>query len=147
VVYARTIDVSREPGEVFDYLADFSNAAEWDPGIVESRRLTPAPTEVGSRFEVVASFRGEEQRFEYAVTALEPGRRIVLHGEGAQAVSDDTITISPAEDGTRVAYRADIRLKGLRRIAEPFLRGTLTRMGADALAGLETVFSAGTAAR
>ena len=135
--YRREIEVEGEPVEVFAYLADFEHAAEWDPGIVEARRLSEGPTRVGSRFEVIALFRGNRQRFEYVVTALEEARRVALRGEGDRAVSDDEITVTPGLDGrTRVAYEADLRLKGVYRIAEPFLGSTFRRMGDDALDGL-----------
>lgn len=123
-------------GAAFAYLSDFANAAEWDPGIAEARRLTPAPTEVGSRFEVVALFRGRRQRFEYVVTELEDGSRIALRGEGEKALSDDVVTVAAGVTGTRVTYEADLRLKGVYRLAEPFLRSTFRQMGDDALEGL-----------
>lgn len=136
VRYRREIEVAAAAAATFAYLCDFANAAEWDPGIVEARRLTPAPTEVGSRFEVVALFRGRRQRFEYVVTEFEDGSRIALRGEGEKALSDDVITVAAGEGGTRVGYEADLRLKGVYRVAEPFLRSTFRRMGDDALEGL-----------
>ena len=92
VRYSREIEVDSGVDATFAYLTDFANAAEWDPGIVEARRLTPAPTAVGSRFEVIALFRGRRQRFEYVVTDFEEPQRIALRGEGEKAVSDDVIT-------------------------------------------------------
>jgi hypothetical protein len=41
---ARTVDAMDLPiplEEAFDYLADFSRTAEWDPGVAEAKRLTP----------------------------------------------------------------------------------------------------------
>lgn len=134
--YRREIEVATPPDATFAYLSDFANAAEWDPGIAEARRLTPEPTAVGSRFEVVALFRGNRQRFEYVVTEYEEGVRVALRGEGEKAVSDDVITVEPDAGGSRVAYEADIRLKGVYRVAEPFLRSTFERMGDAALDGL-----------
>jgi carbon monoxide dehydrogenase subunit G len=135
--YHRELEVPRDPEATFAYLSDFSSSAEWDPGIAEARRLTPAPTAVGSRFEVIALFRGKRQRFEYVVTSYDGGRRIALHGEGEKAVSDDMITVTAgAGGGSRVAYDADIRLKGVLRVAEPLLGSTFRRMGDDALDGL-----------
>ena len=137
--YRNEVEVAGEPSEVFAYLADFSNAAQGDPGIAEARRLTDPPTVLGSRFEVIALFRGNRQRFEYVVTGFEDGRRIALHGDGEKAVSDDAIEVEAAGGHTRVTYEASIRLKGALRIAEPFLGGTIQRMGDDALAGLQAV--------
>jgi len=134
--YRREIEVDSPAEATFAYLADFANAAEWDPGIVEARRVTPAPTAVGSRFEVIAVFRERRQRFEYVVTEYEEGRRIALRGEGEKALSDDVITVAPGDRGARVGYEADLRLKGLYRVAEPFLGPTVERMGDAALDGL-----------
>jgi carbon monoxide dehydrogenase subunit G len=136
VRYRREIEVPTTADATFEYLSDLANAAEWDPGIAEARRLTPPPTAVGSRFEVVALFRGRRQRFEYVVTELRPGSRVTLRGQGEKARSDDVIEVAAAADGARVTYEADLRLKGIYRLAEPFLGSTFRRMGDDALDGL-----------
>lgn len=141
--YRKQIDVAGDASSVFAYLADFSRASEWDPGIAESRRLTDGPTRVGSRFEVIATFRGNRQRFEYVVTELDEGRKIALHGDGAKARSDDTINVEERGGRTQVTYEAEIHLKGVYRIAEPFLGPTFTRMGDDALEGLRAKLNTG----
>ena len=41
----------------------------------------------------------------------------------------------------RVQYRADIRLKGVRRLAEPLFRRSLVKMCCDAIAGLQRELS------
>ena len=136
--YRKDIEVARGAAEVFAYIADFSRASEWDPGIAEARRLSEGSTAIGSRFEVIALFRGKRQRFEYIVTEYDEGRRIALRGDGAKALSDDTITVEDRDGRTCVTYEADLRLKGLYRVAEPFLGSTLERMGDEALAGLKS---------
>jgi carbon monoxide dehydrogenase subunit G len=138
MMYRRVIDVTCTPAEAFAYLSDFSRVAEWDPGVVEARALGDAARlGVGSRFELVALFRGKQQRFEYVVTELDEGRRIQLVGEGEKASSRDTISVAAANWTTQIAYEADIRLKGLLRAAEPLLGATFRRMGDDALDGLQ----------
>jgi carbon monoxide dehydrogenase subunit G len=137
--YRRELVVTGDPDAVFAYLADFANAADWDPGILEARRLSDPPTTNGSRFEVIALFRGKRQRFEYVVTLYDEQRRVIaLHGEGEKALSDDLITVSGVDGRTLVAYEAELRLKGIYRIAEPFLRSTIARLGDEALDGLAT---------
>ena len=140
--YRRQIVVDRDPASTFRYLADFENAAEWDPGIVSARRLSTGPTTVGSRFEVTTRFRGNQQVFDYVVTAFEDGRRIALTGDGDKAKSDDVITVEDAGGRSRVTYEADVGLKGVYRLVEPFLRSTFRRMADDALDGLQTKLGA-----
>lgn len=135
--FTRTIEVPPPPEEAFAYLADFSNTAEWDPGVAEARRLTGAPTRLGSAFEVIALFRGKRQRFEYVVTEFEEGRRVAVHAEGEKAVSDDVVTVEPSGGGSRVTYEAVSKLKGIYRLAEPVVAIVFKRMGNEALDGLE----------
>lgn len=135
----KEIQVARAPAEAFAYVADFSNAAEWDPGIPEARKLTDGSVREGTEFEVVALFRGKRQRFRYVVTTFEPEGRLALTGEGEKARSVDEITFEPTEAGTRIVYVATIRLKGIARVAEPLLAPTMNRMADDALAGLKSV--------
>ncbi len=134
--FSQTIEVPVTPDVAFAYVSDFANAHLWDPGVAESRRVDDGPLGVGSQFELIAVFRGRRQTFLYTVTVFDPQRRIVLSGEGAKATSVDTVAFSVSEAGTSIAYQADIRLKGARRVAEPFMRGMFTKMGEDALAGL-----------
>ena len=135
--FSEQIVVSLPPADAFAYIAEFENTAEWDPGIAESRKLTDGPVRVGSQFDVVAVFRGKRQRFRYTVTELEDGRRIVLEGDGDKATSVDEITVEPKGEGARISYAAEVRLKGIRRVAEPLLKPMLAKTGSEALAGLE----------
>ncbi len=137
--YHKEIEVALPVEEVFDYVADFSSASEWDPGVVEAEKVGDRPVAEGSEFGIVARFRGKRHRFRYVVTSFEPDRRVVLVGDGARARSTDEVTFEPADSGTRIAYSADLHLKGMYRVAEPFLSGMVKRMGDDALDGLKSV--------
>src|SRR5580765_5625353 len=119
MLYHRTIEVPCTAADAFAYVSDFSRASEWDPGLVESRALgDDGRIDVGSRFELVALFRGKRQRFEYVVTELEEGRRISLLGDGEKARSRDEIRVAEVDGKTRITYEADIQLKGVRRVME-----------------------------
>ena len=134
---SRQIIVARPADDTFRYLAEFEHAAEWDPGIAEAKRLTDGPVRVGTEFDVVALFRGKRQRFRYRVTELEDGRRIVLSGDGEKATSVDEIDVEPADSGSLITYTAEIKLKGVRRLAEPLLKPMLGKTADEALAGLK----------
>ncbi|MDX6505777.1 MAG: hypothetical protein QOG06_421 [Gaiellaceae bacterium] len=135
----KQIEVSRPLAEVFGYVVDFSNAAEWDPGVAGARKLTDGPVREGTEFDIVALFRGNRHRFHYVVTDLEPQRRIVLSGVGDRVTSVDEIAVEPAGEETRITYIADFHLKGIFRPAGPLLAPVLSRMGDHALAGLAAV--------
>jgi carbon monoxide dehydrogenase subunit G len=137
MVVTEVIDVPRPLQESFAYVADFTTVVEWDPGIHESRRVS-GEGGVGTVYEVQAEFRGKTMPFTYTVTAFEENERIVLDGVGEKASSLDTIVFEAgAGGGTRITYSADFELKGVLRVAEPFLGGTFRELARKALAGLE----------
>ena len=136
MVVTEVIEVPRSVAESFAYVADFTTVAEWDPGIHSSRKVS-GDGAVGSVYEVEAEFRGKTMPFTYTVTAFEQDRRIVLDGVGEKATSLDTIAFAPtATGGTQITYSADFKLKGVLRVAEPFLGGTFKTLAKKALAGL-----------
>jgi carbon monoxide dehydrogenase subunit G len=139
--FRETIEVDVPVERAFPYVADFTTAAEWDPGIVSSRR-TAGGGEVGTTYAVEALFRGRSVRFTYRVVEFEHNRTIVLHGVGARAVSDDTIQFEETSTGgTRITYEADIRFTGVLRLVEPLLAGTIRELGEKALAGLQATLA------
>lgn len=137
----RTIEVSVPVDKAFDYVADFSTTETWDPGIVEGRRVDDGPVGVGSAFDVVADFGGRRLPLRYRITEYERPSRVVLVGEGARFRGVDDIRFSPSAGGTRIDYLADLRLRGLARIAEPFMRGRFEQLSDDAIDGLSRTLS------
>lgn len=131
-----TIEVDRPPQEAFAYVADFANTQEWDPGVREAEKLTGGSVDVGTEYRVVAEFRGREVPMRYRVVRFEPPGRVVLQGDGRTVSALDDIRFEPTDRGTRIVYAADLEMKGLLRLAEPFLRGAFGTMGRRALDGL-----------
>lgn len=139
--YVGTIDSVKPPGETFAYLADFSSVAEWDPSAVSARMLGESPG-LGTEFEVVVSFAGRELPFTYRTIGFERPERIVLRAESSTVVSEDTITVRPAKGGgSTVTYDADLRPKGVMRLADPVLALLFKRLGDNAAAGLREKLS------
>ncbi len=135
----RTIETSCAQEAAFDFVADFSTTQAWDPGIPSARRLDGDPLGVGSRFELVSRFNGKEQTLTYEVTTYDRPRSITLVGDGANFHGVDVISFAPRDGaGTAVTYRADLALKGVARLAEPFIGGKLDAMSDRAVAGLKT---------
>lgn len=121
----------------FAYLADFSHAAVWDPGTATAERLDDGPIRVGSSFALGVRMAGSVRPMTYRIVALEPDREVILAGEGSGVAATDTMTFTPTDSGTRIDYRADIRLLGWRRFLQPFVGGTFERIGREARAGME----------
>lgn len=134
--YVDAIDLDLSPEKAFDYLADFSTTAEWDPGVVAAERLTPGPIGVGTRFRVVVSFLGRTLEFEYEITEYERPRRLVLRGTSESVIATDEIGFLARGSGTRVSYEARLELTGLLRLADPVLQVLFQHIGRLAVRGL-----------
>jgi carbon monoxide dehydrogenase subunit G len=136
--YTGTVSTSRAPDEVFDYLANFSSVAEWDPGVKQAVPINAGGVWLGARFKVVARFLGRDIPLVYRTVELDRPRRVVLEAENETLISRDTIDFSGRPDGgTLVTYDADLTLKGVLRVAELPLRLLFRRVGDRARAGLE----------
>ena len=134
--YIDAIDLPIPIEEAFDYLADFSRTAEWDPGVDEARRVTPGKVRLGSRFGLTVSFLGRRTSLEYRITQFERPSRLVLIGGDSSIRSVDEITFTARPGGTRVTYEARIELVGIRRIADPIFDLLFQRVGRLAMRGL-----------
>lgn len=139
----RVIETACSQPAAFDYVADFSSAQAWDPGVPSARRLDDGDLGVGSRFELVSRFGSKEQTIVYEITAFERPDRVTFVGEGERFEGTDTISFAPRDGGgTLVTYVADLGLKGLAAVALPFLRGRLDEMSNRAVAGLQAALDA-----
>lgn len=131
--YRTTIESDLSPAEAFAYLARFRSAAEWDPGVVEAEDLTGGPLRIGSAFRLVVKVLSRRTPLRYEITELENDRRVVLEAPSSTFRSVDEIVFEPSGNGTR---DADLRLRGLARVADPLLRLAFHRIGDAAAAGL-----------
>ena len=123
--------------QAFNFVADFANSARWDPGVASSERIDEGPLAVGARYRLRVRMAGRVAPMEYRITALEPGRRVVLVGEGSNVQAVDEIIFTPAHEGTQIDYNADIRLTGLLRLIEPFTGGAFANIARNAREGMQ----------
>lgn len=135
--YVASVETSWEREIAFGYLTEFSNIADWDPGVARAKALTDDRLSVGARFEVISSFLGREVPLTYETIEIESPRRVLLRAETPTAVSLDELTFDLRPGGgTIVTYDADLRLKGLLRPFDLPLRLAFRRLGDQARDGL-----------
>ena len=128
----RTFDVQPQPSVVIDYLKDFSNAEEWDPGTESCTRTDSGPVQVGSTWHNVSKIAGVSTELDYTLESLTDDT-IVLVGSNDSATSTDTITVVPSPDGpgSRVTYEANIEMKGAAKLADPVMKIVFEKIGSD----------------
>ena len=131
--------MSRE--RAFEYMATFSNAAEWDPAASSAERLDDAPLGVGSAFSLDVKFMGKLLKLRYAIVQYEAPKRVVLQAASEGFTSTDTITVRAREGGSTVTYVAMLTLKGMLMLLAPVISLMFNRAGNAAAAGLRRELS------
>ncbi len=137
-----TLEVDRPLEDVFAFVGDFVNTKEWDPGVADASTITEGPVRGGTRYRVDVIFGGRRLPMTYEVTTWDPPNRVVLRGEGSTVTAVDDIRFEPTQAGTRIRYSADLRLKGLLKLAEPFLKGRFDETGRKAMEGMRRALEA-----
>ncbi len=139
--YHATVQSRSPAAETFGYLATFSNAAEWDPGVLAGEQLDAGPPGAGSRFRLKVPFLGARMSLTYQVISFVPDREVLLHAANAVLRSTDKIVVTGAADGSTVSYHAEVRLRGLLQALDPLLRPGFRIVAERAAAGLADALS------
>ena len=125
----------RPPDEVFAYMADFSNAPEWDPSVISARRRDEGPLRVASSFDLVVRSAGRSLPLRYEITELDE-RRATLTARTATLESVDTLSVAPSAEGTVFTYDARLNLVGPWRVFNPLLALMFRSLAAKAEVGI-----------
>ena len=139
--YATTIESTLSPAASFAYMADFSNAREWDPSVLDAHPEGDGTIGRGTTFQLVVVFAGRRVPLRYEIVEYEEGRRVVLEASRTGFTSRDTITVAPAAVGSTVHYDALLELHGPRRVLSPLMQLLFDRTGARAAAGLRAALA------
>ena len=118
-----SIDISRRPGDVFAYAADFSRFPDWQGGVVSARREGDGPLAVGSRAIVTRQAGRRELARTEEITELNPPRTWAVHGGGGPLIAIAKVTIEPLDAGhrSRVTMALDFKAHGIGRLLLPLV--------------------------
>jgi carbon monoxide dehydrogenase subunit G len=141
--YRTTVASSWPAADAFEYMARFSNAAKWDPGVLAGEDTEPGPPSSGSSYRLVVGVLGRRVRLEYRIEEIDRPRRVVLQAQNATIRSRDVIEVSPGPGGgSRVTYEATLKARGVAILLAPLVGVALRRIGDRAAAGLRTALAA-----
>ncbi len=123
--------------EALDYLVDFRNLPNWDPGIESAAKLDDGEVRIGSRFDVVAVFLSRRVPMQYRVVELDRTRlHAVLVGNSLTVRATDRIAVTPRELGSDVTWRAELEFRGPLALGETMMRPLMKRLGRKAMNGM-----------
>jgi len=116
----RTFRVSRSIEDVFDYLSDFENTNEWDPGTIETRR-TSGDGGIGTIYANTSTFAGRRTELTYETIGFDRPTFFSARGTNRTATATDSLTFTRDGERTLIHYRADFQFHGLVKLVAPLV--------------------------
>lgn len=116
----RSFTVSRSIEDVFDYLSDFENTNEWDPGTINTRR-TSGDGGIGTTYENRSTFAGRDTELTYETIGFDRPTFFSARGTNKTATATDSMTFTRDGDRTQIRYRADFDFRGVAKYVAPFV--------------------------
>lgn len=135
----RTFTVSRSPEDVFDFLSDFTNTTKWDPGTIETTRVT-GDGGLGSTYANRSRFMGRETDLTYETIGFDRPTFFSCRGRNASATATDSMTFTRDGDRTQIRYRADFEFHGIVKLFAPFVvKPKLNALADETVAQIKSV--------
>ena len=141
--FTNTVHVNRPVGEVYTYLADLEHTPEWNWAITETKKITPGPATVGTRYRQTRSVPKTTTE-ELVVSALEPERRIEIQGTLAQLPAHLGYQFEESGNGTQLTNSVELQLEGASRLVGSLIGNRVREAVADNLNQLKTLLEATT---
>jgi hypothetical protein len=137
-IYVTSFDVRGGSADrIFDYVADFSNAASWDPGVPHASKIGDDEPRLGTEFDIGVSVLGTATTFRYEITRFDRPNIVEFQAQTRWMKSRDEISFLPLSDGVHVTYIARLELSPLLLAADPALQFAFDAIGDRARDGLK----------
>src|SRR5687767_9299988 len=118
-----TARIAAAPEDLFAYLANLDNVAEWQGGVTSARRTSGGPMGIGATATVVRDLMGQRIEAPLTVNAYEPPRRLGIGSEVSGVRVQAELDLAPADEGraTDLLFGMEIRASGFTSFMEPMI--------------------------
>ena len=119
----RTARIGAPPDELFAYVADLDNLAEWQSGVTSARRTSDGELGVGATALVTRELMGQRMEAPLTVTEYDPPHRLAIGSEvsGVRAAAIIDLKPTDGERATDVTFAMEIRGSLLTTFMEPMI--------------------------
>jgi carbon monoxide dehydrogenase subunit G len=131
----RTARIEAPAADLFAYLADLRNVADWMSGVVSAELTSLGEMGAGSTAVVTRELMGQRVEAPLTVTEYDPPRRVVIGSEVSGVKANAELVLVPdGDDATELSFAMEIRGSLLTTFMEPMIASAA---GADIDASLE----------
>ncbi len=128
------------PATVVDYLKDFANAEDWDPGTQTCTRTDNGAVAEGAAWHNVSNIFGVKAELTYVLREL-TADKVVFVGTNKSSTSTDTISVAPDGTGSKLTYRADLEMNGAAKLLNPVMKLVFEKLANDTEKQMVTVLN------
>lgn len=119
--------INRSVSEVFEFLSNPPNAAQYIDNIKDGHKITEGPTRVGTRFSETRLVHGKESMAELAVTEYNPPLTFGISNETMGVEIMYIYHLAPEHNGTGIRWVCKLKASGLKRMMLPLIAGMLKK--------------------
>ena len=116
-----SVVINRPVEEVFTYVADPSNIAQWAGPVVEAKQTSEGPVGLGTTSTRVTQFLGRTIESTYEIIEYEPNNYYKDKTTSGPVPIDSRMSFESVDDGTKVTIAGEIESSGFFKLAEPIL--------------------------
>jgi len=141
---AQNVVIDLPAGEIFAYVAEFENLADWSGTVIAVRKSPSGAMHVGTTVLITIRFLGKWVQSTYEVVECEPGHHITLKSIAGIAPCVFSFLFEPLEDGrTRLSFEAVIQKGAYLGLAEQTAASATRRQIEHDLLTLKEILEAG----
>lgn len=125
----QSIRINRPPEEIFTYVSDLENLADWCNVIISARNISSGAIQVGTRVRSTVRFLGRWSETTFEIVECKPGRYLTIKSISGIAPCLFYYRFDPLEDGgTVVSQDAMVHLtEGSFEHPEPVVTNAVRR--------------------
>ena len=116
-----SVVINRPVEEVFDYVVDPNNTAQWAGPVVEAKKTSDGPVGLGSTSKRVTQFLGRTMESTYEITEFEPHSYYRDKTTSGPVPMKSRISVDSVKEGAKVTIEGEIEAAGFFKLAEPLL--------------------------
>jgi hypothetical protein len=129
--------ISRPPDQVFDFISDPGNDAEWCKGSKFAEWTSEGAIGVGSTMRSVDRAMGRDVEVHSEITAWDPPRIYAFRSIGSSFPAEFRLTFAPLDGQTRLTMAGRIEFRGILKPFEWLFGGQVQRQVEDDLETLK----------
>ena len=136
--FTNTITINRQPDAVFAYLADLEHLPAWNYALHDTRKVTPGPVAVGTRYSQVRIIPVHRQE-SLEVVEYEASTRLTVQGTLNELPALLSYVLQPDGNATTLTNTVELSVPGPLSLVAPFATRQVKGAVADNLEVLKQI--------